>query len=255
MVADIEELKEMDASELHARRLNAKEVLTPQNGVNFYIPDRRWNSQIIWTRSGSENIHFNPGQPRPRRRTRDLLGESDGTPPPRQDSSPMMVKKEMISGPFQGTTFIVIKWNSESNCTRREEESFPIPLKYIDVTRTTYTSLDVSLEKNIEDHWNVDGKKELSDAWTGITRFILLNERPREGFARSEERTYKETNNLSSKQCMTRYVEAHVWCSEKESKTKMGYRETKARQCQTIKRNILYWNKRRRIQAHNESRS
>ena len=30
MVADIEELEEMDASELHARRLNAKEVLTQQ---------------------------------------------------------------------------------------------------------------------------------------------------------------------------------------------------------------------------------
>ena len=29
MVADIEELETMDASELHARRLNAKEVLTP----------------------------------------------------------------------------------------------------------------------------------------------------------------------------------------------------------------------------------
>ena len=30
MVADIEELEEMDASELHARKLNAKEVLTPK---------------------------------------------------------------------------------------------------------------------------------------------------------------------------------------------------------------------------------
>ena len=28
MIADIEELEEMDASEIHARRLNAKEVLT-----------------------------------------------------------------------------------------------------------------------------------------------------------------------------------------------------------------------------------
>ena len=28
-----------------------------------------------------------------------------------------------------------------------KEESFPIPLKYIDVARTTYTSLDVMLEK------------------------------------------------------------------------------------------------------------
>ena len=31
---DIEELEEMDASEIHARRLNAKEVITPQNGEN-----------------------------------------------------------------------------------------------------------------------------------------------------------------------------------------------------------------------------
>ena len=52
-----------------------------------------------------------------------------------------------------------------------KEESFPIPLKFIDVTRTTYTSLDVLLE-NIEDCWNVDGEKEVSDAWTGFTRFI-----------------------------------------------------------------------------------
>ena len=37
MVADIEELEEMDASELHARRLNAKEVLTPKPG-EFAFP-------------------------------------------------------------------------------------------------------------------------------------------------------------------------------------------------------------------------
>ena len=38
LVADIEELKEMDASELHARRLNVKEVLTPMKGDNFIFP-------------------------------------------------------------------------------------------------------------------------------------------------------------------------------------------------------------------------
>ena len=35
MVADIDELEEMDASELHARRLNAMEVLTPQRSGQF----------------------------------------------------------------------------------------------------------------------------------------------------------------------------------------------------------------------------
>ena len=34
------------------------------------MPDRRWNSQIIWRISGSEKIHLNPGKPKSLRRTR-----------------------------------------------------------------------------------------------------------------------------------------------------------------------------------------
>ena len=37
MVGDIEELEELDASDLHARRLNAKEVLTPMKGDSFIL--------------------------------------------------------------------------------------------------------------------------------------------------------------------------------------------------------------------------
>ena len=61
-VADIEEQEEMDTSELHARRLNAQEVLTPMNGDNFIFH--------FWRRSGSENTHLDPGQLRERRRTK-----------------------------------------------------------------------------------------------------------------------------------------------------------------------------------------
>ena len=43
------------------------------------------------------------------------------------------------------------------------------------------------------------------------------------------EETYEETNNLKTRQCMARYVEASVWCSEKQSEAEVGYRETKAR--------------------------
>ena len=38
MIGDSEELEEMDASEIHARRLNAKEVSTPQTSGNFIFP-------------------------------------------------------------------------------------------------------------------------------------------------------------------------------------------------------------------------
>ena len=35
MIADIADLEDMDASEIHARRLSAKEVLAPMKGDNF----------------------------------------------------------------------------------------------------------------------------------------------------------------------------------------------------------------------------
>ena len=50
-------------------------------------------------------------------------------------------------------------------------------MKYIDVTRTTHTSLDVLLEKQIDDNWNVNGERELSDAWTGRLHKIYFIER------------------------------------------------------------------------------
>ena len=51
-----------------------------------------------------------------------------------------------------------------------KEETLPIPLKYIDVTRTAHTSLDVLQEKRFNDYWNVDVDRTLSDSWTGFTK-------------------------------------------------------------------------------------
>ena len=102
-------------------------------------------------------------------------------------------------------------------------------MKYIDVTRTTCTSLDVLLEKNMDDNWNVDGERELSKCvgqasqdsfyWTrGIWRVYMVR-----------VETDEETNNLKTRQCMAICVEAHVWCSETQGEANMGYRETKVR--------------------------
>ena len=59
----------------------------------------------------------------------------------------MMMKLEMISGLYQAILFTVITWNPESNFTCRERHHSFIPLKCIDVTRATHTSLDVMMEK------------------------------------------------------------------------------------------------------------
>ena len=59
------------------------------------------------------------------------------------------------------------------------EESFPIPLKYIDVSRTTHTNLEVKQERRIDDYWNIDGSRDLSGSWTGSTQFT--EEKPPDG--------------------------------------------------------------------------
>ena len=61
MVADTGEMEEMDASELHARRLNAMEVLSPLRSGNFIFP------------FADDNIHLNPTASGTRRRIKKLL--------------------------------------------------------------------------------------------------------------------------------------------------------------------------------------
>ena len=99
LVADTEELERMDASEIHAWRLNAKEVLTPKNGEHFVLPIADGKSKTIWRH------HVEP--------------------------------RVKLYVP--------------------REESIPITLRYIDVTRATSTTLDVLLEHRIDDYWNIEG--------------------------------------------------------------------------------------------------
>ena len=162
MIADIEEL-EMDASELHARRLNAKEVLTPIKGDNFIFPvadgtvktpggDRRLKpSTLIRDRPerGEEQEVFQ--------------GESDGlyTPSPLQDDS-TRDDAEAKNNFWSAAGDFIYRHHVEPRVKLYvpREESFPIPLKYIDVARTTHTSQDMLLEKHIHDYWNVDDEKK-----------------------------------------------------------------------------------------------
>ena len=75
LVADIEEVEKMEASEIHAWRLNAKEVLAPKNGEQFVFPVADGTVKL-WKRSGSENIQLNPGQPRPREKNKEIFQEN-----------------------------------------------------------------------------------------------------------------------------------------------------------------------------------
>ena len=87
-VADTEELEEMDASELHARRLKAKEVLTPMRGEHFIFPVADGTVKIS---GGDQDLRTSTlirDSPDRGEEQDNLRGESDGSSSnPRQDSS------------------------------------------------------------------------------------------------------------------------------------------------------------------------
>ena len=105
-----------------------------QRKWKIHFSSRRWTNQTFWRRSRPENIHLGTASTNPRRESNiDFLGESEGSLP-----------REAINH----------FWSMSGNFTHRHQveprvklysprdESFPIPLKYIDVSRTAHTNLD-----------------------------------------------------------------------------------------------------------------
>ena len=119
----------------------------------------------------------------------------------------------------------------------------------------THTSLDVFLEKQIEDYWNVDGEKELSDAWTGFTRFILLNERPPDGYTWSERRLTRKQNTSRPDDIWpdmwTRVSDA----AKKVAKQRWAIEKPKLDNARQLRGIHFIETRRWRVQAHNQSRS
>ena len=167
LVADVEEVEQMDASEIYAKRLNAKEVLTPKSGEKLIFPVADGTVKLFWTRSGSENIHLNPGSPRPGREQSNLQRDSDGcSSTPRQDSS--WYDGETKYDFWSVSRYFIYRHHVEPRvklCVPTEESE--IHWRY---QTTTDTTLDVMSEKHVEDYWNVDGDRELSDTWTSFTK-------------------------------------------------------------------------------------
>ena len=88
MVTDIEELEQMDASEIHARRLNAQEVLTPMKNENCVFPVADGKVKIPGEDQDLRTSTLIGDSP-DRGEQQDILrGESDGSSSTsRQDSS------------------------------------------------------------------------------------------------------------------------------------------------------------------------
>ena len=154
MVADIEELEMMDASEIYSKRLNAKEVIFPKESGNFIFPVADGRIKLPGGDQELRTSTLTREHPIRGEGQRDFLGESEGSPPPPpQDSLPDAGEAIndfwSMSGNFKNRHHV----EPRAKLFVPREESFPIPLKYTDVSRTTHTNLDVMQESRIDDHW------------------------------------------------------------------------------------------------------
>ena len=108
---------------------------------SFFQP--QMDEIFFWRRSGTENIHLDTGPPNSRRRSKRLswrirrvsFTPQDSLP----DASAAINDFWSVSGNFMYRHHFVPRVKLYAP----KEESFPIPLKYIDVSRTTQTNLDV----------------------------------------------------------------------------------------------------------------
>ena len=87
--------------------------------MNISITNRRWNSQVVWRRSGYPKIHFNAGSTPKEAKSSEMIfeGESDGS----QLIGTVMDDREAdtIFGRSKGITFTVITSNLEFSSTCR----------------------------------------------------------------------------------------------------------------------------------------
>ena len=175
LIADLEELETMDASGIYSKDSMRKRWYFPKQGeFIFPIADGR-----IKTPGGDQDLRTSTLiRPRPIRGEGhvDFLGESEGSLPQPHDSLP--VAGEAMNDFWSMSGSFIYRHHVEPRVAlySPREESFPVPLKYIDVTRTTHTNLDVKQERRIDVYWYFDGSRDLSDSWTCFTQFTLLEE-------------------------------------------------------------------------------
>ena len=176
LIADLDELETMGASEIYSKRLNAKDVIFPRQGeFIFPIADGR-----IKTPGGDQDLRTSTLKrlrPIQGKGHVDFLGESEGSFP--QPQASFLDAGEAMNDFWSMSRSFIYRHHVEPRVKlySLRKESFLIPLKYIDVSRTTHTNLDVKQEIRIDDYWNIDGSRDLSDPWTGFTQFTLLDEK------------------------------------------------------------------------------
>ena len=146
LVANLEELETMDASEIYSQKTQCERGDISQRIRTFYFSNRRWTNQTLGRDQALRTSTLVRHRSIQGESNLDFLGESEGSLPQPQDSLP---DAEAINDFWSMSGNFKYRHHVEPRVTlySTREESFPIPLKYIDVSRSAHANFDVKQEK------------------------------------------------------------------------------------------------------------
>ena len=77
------------------------------------------------------------------------------------------------------------------------------------------------LERRMDDYWNIEGNRDLSDSWTGFTWFTILDEKKTSKWVYMVRGAVdEEANNIQARLLVARDMERHVRSVEKKKRRK-----------------------------------
>ena len=184
-IADWEQIENAEShSQINYKTFKAAEIEVVKTGDHFRYP----LAEGVLRQPGSNNHKIRSLR---LRRAKDDLAHDDGRPTEVEEDEPQEDTAEETSDSpaggdtseeksdadfwsFPGDTLIIHHANARTKLFVPTDDNCPMPVKYLDVMRRTYTDLETRAENIINDLWTDEGEKSLSDSWTGKTVFYVL---------------------------------------------------------------------------------
>ena len=251
LIADIEELEKLDASEFIPEDWIRKKSWLPTKRWRICFSCDRWISNIIRKRLRIPRTRSEMGTHRKERISAENLkaiGKSFNLKVQKMTKESVRI---FVLTQKPGKTFIVIKLNREVQLHVPREESFPVPLTYIDVIKSTHTDFDVAQVKRIND---IGMSTEIdicrirglvsrdSHHWTELLRKDISG--PGRDWQKSKRHHVQITFGLTHGQAFEKPL--------KEEKNKNGQSRNRNPNTPENWEELFYWSVWRRIQRHHE---
>ena len=230
LIADLEELETMDASEIFSKRLSAKEVIFPKGKRIIYFSNRRWTNQNPWRRSGTKDIHLDTGPPNSRRRSRRFSWRTGrvSTPTTSRLTSGCRWSDKWFLVHVRKLHIPPSRW-TQSPTLLAKRRIIPCSTEIHWRLQNYSYKFGCWARSRIDDCWNIDGSRDLSDSWTGFTQFILLEEKPPDGYMWSGWETDKKAADIQARSFMARTPDEIGKKCPAEGEAKVATWKTKTR--------------------------